>query len=231
MKLNEEQMASISVLVNNEVKYRETYSEVYDHILTALEARTTLPDLQKAYSEILEEDFGGHPGLEKLESFRERAFKRSISSRRLNFFVRAIKWPGILVTLPLAVFVYYNAAHHLLILPILFAIVSAVMLPMLTLTAGNFIMGWQNYRGIKSKASIRDDGINAMADHIFTLIVRIMAFTFITGGLVTFLGFKVVPFPPGSAPIIYTATFMFCVLNAAAFFSIYYQELKKPAIL
>ncbi|MEO6521509.1 MAG: hypothetical protein ABIN91_07525 [Mucilaginibacter sp.] len=67
MKLTAEQQANISVLVSNEVSYYETYQEVYDHMLTALEAKDSIRDLQKAYRDTLEEDFGGHKGIEILE--------------------------------------------------------------------------------------------------------------------------------------------------------------------
>jgi len=225
MKLNEEQTATVKQLVSNEVRFNETYFEVYDHITTALEAKDALPDIQKAYSDILEEDFGGHYGIEQLESFREREFKRSISSKRLNFFVLAIKWPRILITLPLAVLVYYCAKHQLFLIPILLIIVSAMILPMLLITVGNFITGLTNNNSVKRK-SVGDDAINLMCSFIFKWFWRLSALSAILGGLATMSGFKVVLFPKALAPAICTATFLFCVLNAAAVLTIYYKQFK-----
>jgi len=225
MKLNEEHTATVKQLVKNEVGFNETYFEVYDHVTTALEAKDSLPDIQKAYSDILEEDFGGHYGIEKLEAFREREFKRSINSKRLNFFVLAIKWPGILITLPLAILIYYCAKHHLFLIPILLTIVSAIVLPMLVITVGNFITGLTNTNKVKSK-SVADDAINLMGSFIFKWFWRLSALSAILGGLATILGFKVVLFPLVLVPVMYTATFLFCILNAAAVLKIYYQQIK-----
>lgn len=229
MKLNQVQTATIKQLVSNEVKFNETYCEVYDHVITALESENVLPDIQKAYSDIIEEDFGGHRGIQQLETFRERQFKRSISSKRLNFFVLAIKWPGILISLPLGMAVYYCIQRYLLLMPILLIIVAAMVLPMLLITIGNFITGLRNTGSIKSK-SISDSAFNIMGSFILTWFVRVLAASAILHGLGAMLGFKVVLFPVAFEPAIYTTIFLFCIINAVAVFTIYYKQFNKPAI-
>lgn len=104
MTLNEEQKSIIKTLVSNEVIYQETYVEVYDHIMSTLETQDFIGDFQKAYADVLEKNFGGHSGIEKLEGTREWLTRKEITQRKWNFFFEFFKGPAVIVSLILGVF-------------------------------------------------------------------------------------------------------------------------------
>jgi hypothetical protein len=154
MILTEEQKANVSVLVNNEVEYQETYQEVYDHILTSLEARQALPDLQKAYREILEDDFGGHLGIEILEeSRRHTVWNETFQNQKLVFY-RFFKWPGLVLLIALCGLYVYWFEPNLGKITALFS--GSVVL----LTLSSFIvMGLSNFI-LKQKKSAQKRSVN-----------------------------------------------------------------------
>lgn len=57
MKLTEEQLGDIRIYLFKSAKYRETYAEVYDHVLNALETEDSVFDIGRV-QHIIETDFG-----------------------------------------------------------------------------------------------------------------------------------------------------------------------------
>lgn len=70
MKLTEEQLVVLQDTLKEGVTYRETYEEVYDHLLTALEHSDNSLSLAKTLNNIMQNDFGGFKGLRSIERKR-----------------------------------------------------------------------------------------------------------------------------------------------------------------
>ncbi|MVN22100.1 hypothetical protein [Mucilaginibacter arboris] len=182
MILNEEQKSIIRTLVSNEVCYQETYLEVYDHIMSTLETRDSINDFQKAYAEVLEEDFGGHSGIEKLEEIRERLIRKEITQRKWNFFREFFKGPGIIVSLSAGVFCYYGF-HIKHFAYWLFCITGLMtVLPFFFLSIGNFFIGLKK-KEKENKKSINDDALYSAAVMIFRFIVRLQIISFLLNAI------------------------------------------------
>jgi hypothetical protein len=89
MKLTEEQLAEIRVYIFGTPRYRETYYELYDHILNALEPLDE-PFHFGLVQHIVEEDFGGFEGIVNQEVVYQKSittkYNRLLSSEMLNFY-------------------------------------------------------------------------------------------------------------------------------------------------
>lgn len=165
MKLSEEQIDNVNVLVSNEVKYQETYQEVFDHMLSAMEARNSMPDLQKAYREILEEDFGGHGGLEELEYVQNTSLKDAMEEKRIDYLANFLKWPGILIPLLIAVICYYGIhASKFFVLWLYLGVFTMVMVPFIFIGIGNLII---RLKKSSKKKSIKNNSLRAMGNRLF----------------------------------------------------------------
>ena len=58
MKLSAEQKIELRIYIFNQQKYRETFNEVYDHLINAL-ADSAEPFSVEQVAKIINEDFGG----------------------------------------------------------------------------------------------------------------------------------------------------------------------------
>ena len=110
MKLTAEQQQEVASLVSGTTKYRETYDEVYDHVLNRLMAENQVYSFTLV-DEILAEDFGG--GTEILAN--EIIHAKRITKQYFRLFkgeiINAFKWPqlpGNLVMIMSWVFLYYS---------------------------------------------------------------------------------------------------------------------------
>jgi hypothetical protein len=224
MKLTAEQQDNISVLVNNEVKYQETYLEMYDHVLSALEARDTIPDLQRAYREVLEEDFGGHGGLMELEYMQNRMLREEMEEKRDLYFAEFFKWPGIFIPVTIAVICYYGIINFKLFAPCLFlATLLTIVLPFVFIALGNMFIQFKKHEG---KKSIKNNGARAMALRIFWYYVGIC----VVGNIVKIIFFYIIKFDRSTMLAINKGfifiVFLYTFLYAIAAFRAYTEEFK-----
>lgn len=107
MKLTEEQLVLLTETLNDRLKYSETYDEVYDHVLTALEDVDDSIPLGEAVNTIMLNDFGGFKGLRKIENERRWTVARQMISKQLLFFADYLKFPLLPLTILLYVILYY----------------------------------------------------------------------------------------------------------------------------
>ncbi|MBC7401119.1 MAG: hypothetical protein H7289_14365, partial [Mucilaginibacter sp.] len=85
MKPNQEQLTAIENILGQVSKYRETYDELYDHILSALE---TVPDdvpFIDALHNIVENELGGGPGIAVIEAKYKKATLKEIGKKYLKY--------------------------------------------------------------------------------------------------------------------------------------------------
>jgi len=157
MKLNDIHIATIKQLVNNQVRFNETYCEVYDHVMTALEAKDSLSDVQQAYNDIIEEDFGGHRGIETLEENRREIVRMETFQKQKQMLYAFFKLPGLLILIGLCSVYYYLFEHRSL------HVNSVFSGSFILLTVNSFIiMGISNFILRQTKPSINNVSIKIM---------------------------------------------------------------------
>lgn len=107
MKLTEEQLVVLQDTLNEGVTYRETYEEVYDHLLTALEHSDNSLSLPKTLNNIMQSDFGGFKGLRSIEKKRRWMVGRQMAKKQFWYFIDHLKFPLLPITLIIFVALYY----------------------------------------------------------------------------------------------------------------------------
>lgn len=137
------------------LRYRETYEEVYDHVLTALEHNTYAGTLEEAVNQILREDFGGYNQLNKMESKARSAALTEGVNRYLHFFFDCFRLPALPYTLGFTVLVYFTLARVRL-QPAMFMLLFGVIIltPAILSLRRFYVVG---YLFKDTKRSIRDD--------------------------------------------------------------------------
>ncbi len=220
MTLNEEQKSIIKTLVSNEVIYQETYVEVYDHIMSTLETQDFIGDFQKAYADVLEKNFGGHSGIEKLEGTREWLTRKEITQRKWNFFFEFFKGPAVIVSLILGVFCYYGFHNRHFSLWLFGTMGIMIILPFFIFHVVNFISGLKKKKKGHKKL-ISDNALSSSATLIFSLIIILNFISFLIG--LTPLK-SVILFPKQFTPVIESAIFLFVTFYAVAVLRLYKNE-------
>ena len=107
MKLTAEQLKTLQDTLKEGVTYRETYEEVYDHILTALEHRDNSLSLAKTLNNIMQSDFGGFKGLRSIEKKRRWTVGKQMAKKQLWYFLDHLKFPLLPITLIIFAALYY----------------------------------------------------------------------------------------------------------------------------
>ena len=113
MELTVEQQQEVARLVSDTTKYRETYHEVYDHVLNRLAAGNQVYSVALV-DEILVDDFGG-----KTEILAgETIYAKNITKQYFKMFkgeiINTFKWPQVSANVSLLmlwVFIYYSSLN------------------------------------------------------------------------------------------------------------------------
>jgi hypothetical protein len=107
MKLTEDQLIILQDTLNERIKYKETYDEVYDHVLTALEQVDSNIPLGQAINTIMLNDFGGFKGLKKIERRRWWMVILQMAKKQLWYLIDYLKFPLLPTTLIIYALIYY----------------------------------------------------------------------------------------------------------------------------
>ncbi len=138
MKLSKGEQESLQDRVSLLVTYRETYQEVYDHLLTGLEKGNT-QDFNTAIDTIIDQDFGGNTGLREMEEFQAELVRKQIRNKHREYMLDCFKWPSVMLTATLIGMIYYflnnadtniamrNSVGAITYLPFVFIIVIALI--------------------------------------------------------------------------------------------------------
>jgi hypothetical protein len=223
MILTTEQKSNVSVLVDNETMYLETYRELYDHMISSMEARDSLPDLQKAYRDILEDDFGGPFGLRQLERDHQATLKGAMEQLKDEYFYTFFKWPGIIVPIAIAVACGYGIyISKFVIVWLYLGTLLALIFPFIFIGIGNMIIYFK--RG-DVKRSVKNNSLKAMAVLFFWYYVG----SCILGNLFRII-FRLFKATVGTMRVIdgmvILVVFMFTFLYAIAAYKAYVSEFK-----
>ncbi|WP_448703020.1 hypothetical protein ACFGVR_11770 [Mucilaginibacter sp. AW1-3] len=110
MKLNEEQLADLQRELNYAVKYRETYDELYDHVLTGIEAYDGQPaDPTLMAKQIIKNEFGGYEALKRMEEDRVKLVNRAMRKKHGQNMREFFNFPMAVLTIAVTVAAYFIA--------------------------------------------------------------------------------------------------------------------------
>lgn len=107
MKPTEQQLKVVQDYLHKTLTYRETYEEIYDHILSAVEYQPNHISFEDAVNNIIRNDFGSPENLLKIEKANKNALVKETINTYLQYFWYYFKLPGLLYTLPVALLSYY----------------------------------------------------------------------------------------------------------------------------
>lgn len=82
-----------------DIKYQESYYEILDHILTAIEAKRDNGDSREisvVFQDVVDTDFGGYSGIEELAVRQENIFNKYVGGAFKTIFRGYLNW-GVLV--------------------------------------------------------------------------------------------------------------------------------------
>ncbi|MES2484544.1 MAG: hypothetical protein V4581_01150 [Bacteroidota bacterium] len=91
MKPNAEQQQFIVKRLRDTLTVRETYNEVYDHILCALEEMPDEIPFDAAMQQIWEHDLGGKKGIRAMQTRYNRAMVKEFISNYFFYFLQTLK--------------------------------------------------------------------------------------------------------------------------------------------
>ena len=107
MKPNLQQEQELQRYLNKNLKYRETYAEFYDHILTALEDKPANISFETLVKSIINEGFGGIEGMRIIEDKYQHASLNEMQTKYLDYALDNFKFPGIFITAAFGTLVYF----------------------------------------------------------------------------------------------------------------------------
>ena len=154
MKPTQQQKQWLKDYLYQVMEYKETYEEVYDHILLAIENAPEQEFFESVVANIMEKDFGGNNGLLQLEEqCRETAEENTKAQYRTNFK----QWfASPLVAVTLLLFAIQFAVLHIkaAFLWSLLFLVILFFVPVLIYACRGLGLG---YKYADTKASIKDE--------------------------------------------------------------------------
>ncbi len=149
MKLTEDQLVLLQETLNDRLQYIETYDEVYDHVLTALEDVDDNIPLGEAVNTVMLNDFGGFKGLKKIESERRWTVTRHVAKNQLGYFIDNFKFPLLPLTGIIYALMYYVVITFQFIPGFFSMQVSAIILSSLYLVYRYHKTGFGRTKSIK----------------------------------------------------------------------------------
>ncbi|MFP5079675.1 hypothetical protein [Pedobacter sp. JCM 36344] len=149
MKLTCDQLVEIKAYISGTPRYRETYYELYDHIVNAME-QSDKPFSLDLMKQIVEDDFGGFQGIVKQEEIYQKSvtskYNRLLRSEMLNSFRNST----VLSHLAVLFFGYmlYNASltSEINLKPMVVSIVIFSCIPCLYYLFKRFVLDRNKYK-------------------------------------------------------------------------------------
>ncbi len=225
MNLTEKQLALLQETLSDRLKYSETYDEVYDHVLTALEDIDDSIPLGGAVNTIMLNDFGGFKGLRKIENERRWTVAHQMISKQLLFFADYLKFPLLPIAIILYAILYYIMSKWQFTIGHLFIYYISLFL---IVFCGRYWKLKTGYRRKKSRKSIKLKllmYISQIPFYLFSIIFFVLNYfgRSILKTPVTFSWYEVSPM---AASILLTLYIIYLI----AFFRLFKSELATIEI-
>ncbi len=155
MKPTLQQEENLRTYLRKELRYRETYEEVYDHILTALEQKPQEVSFQDSVNQIIKDDFGGGKGLIKTEKKCYESVADEANTQQWNYFKSNFEYSSLSYTSTLFLIIYFSILKIPFIpFIIAFLVVILVIVPATVKLARYFYIG---YFTLDTKSSVKDE--------------------------------------------------------------------------
>lgn len=95
MDLTQEQKEEIKAYIIDVPRYRETYNELYDHILNSLKDNTGSYSVNEVI-DVVNNDFGGFQAIVRQEKIYQKQLNKRYNRLFLLEMLNTFKWPGII---------------------------------------------------------------------------------------------------------------------------------------
>jgi hypothetical protein len=217
MNLTEDNIKFINEFLNNELVYRETYNELQDHILSALEQYPANVTFESAFHDIINTQFKGTAGLRAID---RQYRKHGVTEMRNRYFAHIrdmFKFPAVIymavVSSTAFLFFKYISANTLAHIGV-FVIVAGF--PGI-INGIRYIRTGYHYNS--TKRSVADDGYRFLK--YFPGVIYVV-FMFLLWGMHFQATNLINSLNPGVATLVFMAYF----LHAVAFFKMYKEEFK-----
>ncbi len=224
MKLTSEQLVILQDSLRERIVYEETYQEVYDHVLTALEHTEDSVPLAQALDNIMRNEFGGIRGLRAIERKQNWSVAREIINSQLSYFMDNFQPRFIAITVCIYAVVY-------------FCVVGLRFTPghmILYFMAMSMIAICSAYRYYKN--GYKFIGVDRSIKHSSLMYISMAPFIIFAGGflIVDIVYYKIthhrifdsLNMPSGIISLLFTFYIIYCI----AFFRLYRDEFTKSQI-
>lgn len=109
MKPTPDQELLLQKYLRKNLKYRETYAEFYDHILTAVEVDSGDASFNDMVMKVIIDDFNGAQGMRSIEDQYKNSSFKELKRKYLNYAMDNFRFPGILITAVFGCLIYFMA--------------------------------------------------------------------------------------------------------------------------
>jgi len=217
MKLSKDNIKYLNNFLDEELRYRETYNEMQDHILSALERYPEGSLFETAFYQVISTQFGGSAGLRAIDrqcrkhglvEMRKRYFKHILEMFRLP---SVIYLAGVSIA---AFFLFNNISTNAIANITVFVIISC--LPGI-INGIRYIR--TGYHFHSTKRSVSDDGFRMLK-----YFPGVMYALFLS--LLWLLHFAITDILHSINPGVATVVFISYFLHAVAFYKMYKEEFK-----
>ncbi|OOQ56429.1 hypothetical protein [Mucilaginibacter pedocola] len=216
MKPTEAQKLSLQTYLHDTLSYRETYEEIYDHILSAMEFQPEGVSFEDAINNIIRNDFGGAKNLVKIETESKNAMVKEGLNKFLRFVTQYFKLPLLLYTVLATVQTYYFLSK---INPGAIAIEAILVLLTMLVPCAIHLLRLYNtgYLLSTTRKSARDKMFDNLAAGPIRLLLLLNVWIANTSTFNEWFG---------SHPYIITMVLLVCTVYDLALYQLYTDEFK-----
>lgn len=216
MELSNQQRQEIKDYIFDVLKYIETYNEVYDHIVNALEDKDEVYSTE-LLAKIINDDFGSFNEIKQ----QEELYQKQINQKQAKLFLKELtdsfKWPGLLgniANLMLCICIYWSSTQSTFNTK---PMTGAIFFCFILVTLYMYTKIWICKRKNK-KYSILDSSLGSLST--FGLFIGVFVFYwFISND-------SLISLSQQSKGIILVALYFFCSLYVRSFRKFYNQKVK-----
>ena len=217
MQPTEQQIKTLQTYLRKTLNYKESYEEVYDHIISALADRPDSGNFQDTVNDIIVQDFGGHDNLLQVEQGIGSAITTDTYVRFRTYLTKLLRLPALLYLAGIAIafYVFYSSVN----LPPLMlkaSVLLVVFVPSMLALFRFFHVGY-----------VTGNKARSVRDLLFSNIawLPVMAFGNIT--LIIPMAFENVDqIWSGNYPVLTTLCMLAAIVYNIAVFKLYREEVK-----
>ena len=210
------------------LRYRETYNEIYDHILTALEHEPAAEFFETTVYNVIEKEFGGSSNMLYMEVESKRLINGEVKTQYRRKFADWFKLPLVAYTLIIAAvnFYFWGSKNSVLAVMGLIFFIAPLILMLLRRVIARF-------KYCSNKASIRDGAFDWLVYRysllrVFLLwpVLKLILYVFKTVSKTAFHLWDNDLLINLTFRSIETSIFMLIIINNLVIIQMYIHELK-----